>query len=144
MKLIVVGKKCEYQSQIDDYLKRLRQPFSLEILELPYSAKKNVEARNEESSAILQKVSPKDYLILLEERGKQLDNYEFSKTLSANTNIVLVIGGAYGVNEELRSRANLQFSLGKLVFPHEIVRLILVEQIYRSFAIYNNHPYHHV
>ena len=81
--------------------------------------------------------------MLLDERGQQTTSPEFSRALSCRADATIVIGGAYGVNDELRQRANLMVSLSKMVFPHQLVRLILIEQIYRAQAIYNHHPYHH-
>ena len=88
-------------------------------------------------------IKPSDYVILLDERGRQLTSPEFSDALVDRGNVVIVIGGAYGVNEALRSRANLMVSLSKMVFPHQLVRLILIEQVYRAQAIHEHHPYHH-
>lgn len=143
IKIIAVGKKSEYAEFIADYEKRLRAPFDLEWQLLPYSTKTAQEARNDESEQILSKLGD-EYVILLDERGKELNNAEFTEILSNQSkNITIIIGGAYGVNDELRNRANFTISLGKLILPHQIVRLILVEQIYRSQCIIKNHPYHH-
>lgn len=143
IKVIAIGQKSEYQSQINDYAKRLKKPYDIEWILLPYSKKSNDDARNDESKQILSKLKSTDYVILLDERGKQLDNYQLSKTLTSHHNTTIIIGGAYGVNEELRRRANMLISLSKLVLPHSIVRLVITEQIYRSQAILMHHPYHH-
>jgi 23S rRNA (pseudouridine1915-N3)-methyltransferase len=110
---------------------------------LSHSGKENEEAIKTESKTILGKISSSDYVIVLDERGKLIDNYELSNKLSVNKNIIIIIGGPYGVSQEIRDRANFVWSLGKLVYPYEIVRLILTEQIYRSQMINLNHPYHH-
>jgi len=143
IKLICVGKKTIYDEKINDYIKRLRKPFDVSIITLPFSTLEYDAARNVESKAILEKINDKDFVILLDERGKDIDNDEFTDILTKKNNIVMVIGGPYGVNETLRKRANFILKFSKLVFPYEICRLIIVEQIYRSQTIANNQPYHH-
>jgi len=103
--------------------------------------------REEETLRILEKIKPNDFVILLDERGKNISSPEFAKLLSNgfvnSQNFVIVIGGAFGVTEELRKRANFVWSLSKLVFPHQIVRLVLIEQIYRAQEISSGGKYHH-
>lgn len=147
--IIAIGKKHEpwVGVGIDRYSKRLRAPYDLAWSLLPHSALAEAAARNEESERIQQRLRPADYVILLDERGKMID----SPTLSANLqrlfveskNVVLVIGGAYGVSDELLQRANFVWSLSPLVFPHQLVRLIVAEQLYRAGEIATGHPYHH-
>ena len=89
-----------------------------------------------------------DYLVLLEEKGKQLSSRELAGFITARgnesvKNIVFLIGGTYGVSEEVKKRANYCWSLSKLVFPHQLVRLILAEQVYRACSIIRNEKYHH-
>ena len=145
IKILAVGKKVDRNlvDAINDYQKRLRPPFNVNWVCVTYSAKDGLEARQNESEALLKHVSDRDYVILLDERGKQMTNVELTNELTTHDNVVIVIGGAYGVDDSLRQRANLVLSLSKLVFPHQLVRLILIEQIYRSQAIYNGLPYHH-
>ena len=145
IKILAVGKKVDRNlvDAINDYQKRLRPPFNVDWVCVPYSAKDGLEARQNESEALLKHVSDRDYVILLDERGKQMTNVELTNELTTHDNVVIVFGGAYGVDDSLRQRANLVLSLSKLVFPHQLVRLILIEQIYRSQAIYNGLPYHH-
>lgn len=145
IKILAVGKKVDRNlvDAINDYQKRLRPPFNVNWVYVPYSARGGLEARQNESEALLKHVSDDDYVVLLDERGKQITNIDLSNELSTHKNTVVVIGGAYGVDDNLRQRANLVLSLSKLVFPHQLVRLILIEQIYRSQAIYNGLPYHH-
>jgi 23S rRNA (pseudouridine1915-N3)-methyltransferase len=144
MKLVVVGKKCEFDSQIDQYLKRLKPPFGLEIIKLAHSSSQSDQARKTESQAIRGQLKPTDRVILLDERGQQLNNHQLVDQLMLSKPTVLVIGGAYGVDEQLRARADFTLSLSQLVLPHDLVRLLVVEQVYRSWAIFTNHPYHHV
>lgn len=143
--ILAVGKKTDGDliNAIESYQKRLRAPFNVKWLSIPYSAKDGVAARQDESERLLAHIKPSDYVILLDERGQQMASPEFSQALSCRGDAIIIIGGAYGVNDELRQRANQMVSLSKMVFPHQLVRLILIEQIYRAQAIYNHHPYHH-
>lgn len=145
IKVLAVGKKTDSNliDAIESYQKRLRAPFNVEWLTIPYSTKDGAVVRRDESERLLSHIKPSDYVILLDERGRQLTSPEFSDALVDRGNVVIVIGGAYGVNEALRSRANLMVSLSKMVFPHQLVRLILIEQVYRAQAIHEHHPYHH-
>jgi 23S rRNA (pseudouridine1915-N3)-methyltransferase len=147
--IIAIGKKHEpwVANGIERYQKRLHAPWDIRWVLLPHSALKGDTARQNESQAILSKLGPADYVILLDERGKLLASPALSQTLQQlfvnSKNVVLVIGGAYGVSDELTKRANLVWSLSPLVFPHQLVRLILAEQVYRASEIATGHPYHH-
>ena len=151
MRIIAIGKKHEkwVTSGIELFEKRLKKPFNLSWDILPHSNFAEEKAREEETQRILAKIKPSDFVILLDERGKNISSPELTKILSngfvnsQNFVIVIVIGGAFGVSEELRQRANFVWSLSKLVFPHQIVRLILVEQIYRAQEISSGGKYHH-
>ncbi|MEU4206560.1 23S rRNA (pseudouridine(1915)-N(3))-methyltransferase RlmH [Rothia terrae] len=149
IKIIAIGKKHEkwVKDGIDRYETRLRKPWDVTWNYLPHSSLAEEQARTEESKRILSKVSADDYLILLDERGKNLSSPELSQLLNQNLGhkpVTIVIGGAYGVDDSVHQRANTVWSLSKLVFPHQLVRLILTEQIYRAGEIANNRPYHHV
>ena len=149
MRIIAIGKKHEkwVSSGIELFEKRLKKPFDLKWDILPHSNFAEEKAREEETQRILAKIKPSDFVILLDERGKNISSPELAKMLSNgfvnSQNFVIVIGGAFGVSEELRQRANFVWSLSKLVFPHQIVRLILVEQIYRAQEISSGGKYHH-
>lgn len=149
MRIITIGKKHEkwVSSGIKLFEKRLKKPFDLKWEILAHSNFAEEKAREEETARILAKVQPRDFVILLDERGKNISSPELSKILMNgfvnSQNFVIVIGGAFGVTEELRKRANFVWSLSKLVFPHQIVRLILVEQIYRAQEIFSGGKYHH-
>lgn len=148
IKIIAIGKKHEkwVADGIDRYETRLRKPWDLTWQYLPHSSLSEEAARAEESRRILEKIDRDDYLILLDERGKMLSSPGLSKVLQAQLGfkrIVLVIGGAYGVDETVRARANTVWSLSDLVFPHQLVRLIITEQIYRAGEIAAGRPYHH-
>jgi 23S rRNA (pseudouridine1915-N3)-methyltransferase len=103
----------------------------------------------QEEELILKKLTPQHYLVLLDERGKSLDSVQWSQQFQQLMNqgtktLVILIGGAFGFTDTVKKRANQCWSLSSLVFPHQLVRLIVAEQVYRSFSILNNSPYHHV
>lgn len=107
------------------------------------------DQREAESKILLAAFDPIDYLILLDERGKMLNSPRLAtligeRALNGAKKIHFVIGGAFGVNEEVRKRADLVWQLSQLVFPHQLVRLILAEQVYRACTILRNEKYHHV
>ena len=149
MRIIAIGKKHEkwVSSGIELFEKRLKKPFDLKWDILPHSNFAEEKAREEETQRILAKIKPSDFVILLDERGKNISSLELAKMLSNgfvnSQNFVIIIGGAFGVADELLQRANFVWSLSKLVFPHQIVRLILVEQVYRAQEISSGGKYHH-
>ena len=102
----------------------------------------------QEEEMLLKKLQPNHYLVLLDERGKQLNSVQWSQQFQQMMNmgtktVVILIGGAFGVTENIRKQAKQVWSLSSLVFPHQLVRLIVAEQVYRAFSILNNSPYHH-
>jgi len=119
----------------------------LEWVLLAHSAREGQEARQEESQRLLARIKDDDFVILLDERGTIFDSVAISRLLTTqleqSQNIVIIIGGAYGVDTELQTRANSVWSLSKLVFPHQLVRLILTEQVYRIQEIARGGQYHH-
>ena len=142
IKIICIGKLKEnyLKEAIDDYLKRISKYHKIEIIELPDS---NIE---EEATKILKYLDNKDYLIALCIEGNNLSSTELAekidKTLITNSNITFIIGGSNGINEEIKNKCNYRLSFSKMTFPHGLFRLILLEQIYRSFKILNNETYH--
>ena len=145
IRIIAIGKKhaTELSAAIQDYEKRLRKPFEVSWTLLPYSAKQGDPARDEESSRIVESIRDGEYVILLDERGDSISSKGFSQLLEKLSNTVIIIGGAYGVNDQLRQSADQVISLSSMVLPHQLVRLILIEQIYRAQSISTGHPYHH-
>jgi len=152
--LLAIGKTDDknLQTLIAAYSKRLKHyvPFSLEII----PDIKNVKNRSEslqkqaEGEVILKRLQQADTLILLDENGKQYSSVGFSlflqkKMNSGLKNLVFVIGGPYGFSEEIYERSNGKISLSKMTFSHQMVRLFVVEQLYRGFTILRNEPYHH-
>lgn len=148
IRILAIGKKHDdwVQAGLERYQKRLRPPFNVEWVLLPYSKKRADVARQEESKALLTKISPGEHVILLDERGKHFSSPEVAQYIerrAAQQPITIIIGGAYGVNDALTQRADTVWSLSKLVLPHMLVRLVLIEQLYRSQEIIRGGPYHH-
>lgn len=146
--IIAIGKKHEpwVKDGLERYQKRLRAPFDVEWILLPHSTKQASEARQNESGRILARLKPSDYVVLLDEIGSNVTSPALSELLAsqfAHGSVTIIIGGAYGVSEELHTRADFVWSLSKLVFPHQLVRLILSEQLYRAQSIAAGSPYHH-
>ncbi len=144
IKLIAVGKKHskDLRSLITEYEKRLSKYCDLAWDIVPSSSV------DTESMAIEKRLADDDYVVLLDETGQQLSNQELAERFealqnSATKQVVFVIGGAYGVNYSLIVRANLVLSFSRLVFPHQLMRVILLEQIYRSYSIISGSKYHH-
>lgn len=147
--VVAIGKKHEswVAEGVERYSKRLQGPWKIDWVLLPHSSLEGLRARQDESERILLKLTPHDAVILLDERGRELNSPalagRFQALLGSGRRVVCIIGGAYGVNDELMTRADLIWSLSPLVFPHQLVRLILTEQLYRAQCIAANHPYHH-
>ena len=148
--ILAIGKKHEdwVGTGIERYEKRLKKPFDVKWVLLPHSSRDGLEARRSESDLLLSRLEGRDVIILLDEVGTMLDSPALSTLLSQQfvdaKNVVIIIGGAYGVDERIHARATVVWSLSKLVFPHQLVRLLLVEQIYRSQEIANGGNYHHI
>lgn len=149
LRVIAIGKKHEswVADGIERYEKRLRKPFTLEWVYLPHSAREGLSARQEESERILSRLKDSDFVVLLDERGKIINSPAFASLLEsplhASRTVVFIIGGAYGVDESIHTRADFIWSLSLLVFPHQLVRLLLAEQLYRAQEISAGNPYHH-
>lgn len=149
LRVIAVGKKHEswVADGIERYQKRLRKPFTLEWVFLPHSSREGLSARQEESERLLSRLKDDDFVVLLDERGKIIDSPALASLLEAplrgSRTAVLIIGGAYGVDDTIHKRADFVWSLSLLVFPHQLVRLLLSEQLYRAQEIAAGNPYHH-
>lgn len=154
IKLIAIGKTDNKQliSLIEDYQKRLGFyiKFSFDIIPDIKNAKNLSEAqqKQKEGEFILKKLSNTDVLILLDENGKQMDSVGFSNYLQKHMNsgikqLVFVIGGPYGFSQDVYNKAQGKISLSKMTFSHQMVRLFIIEQLYRGFTILRNEPYHH-
>ena len=142
IKIICVGKlKEKYLTDgVNDYITRLRKYHKIDLIELPDS---NID---NEGNEILRHISNKDYIISLAIKGIQLTSTELAdkidKTFITNSNITFIIGGSNGIREDILNKSNMLLSFSKLTYPHGLFRLILLEQIYRSFKILNNESYH--
>ena len=156
MKIILcsIGKPHDValKQSIEDFTKRVTNYFPIEwqIIAPPKNAGVLSEGdlKKAEAGIFLQQLSKDDYLVLLDERGKNISSPDLASLLQQRANestkrIVFLIGGAFGVDETVFSRANFTWSLSKLVFPHMIVRLVLAEQVYRACSIMRNEKYHH-
>ena len=145
IKVICVGKIKEkfFKEAIKEYEKRLSKYTKLEIIEVNDEANGNI--LDKEKNSIFKYVNEKDYVITLEIEGKMLSSIELSdkinQTLIINSNIVFIIGGSYGLHDDIKKRSNYKLSFSKLTFPHQLFRIFLLEQIYRSFKIINNESY---
>lgn len=156
IKLVTVGKLKEkyLKDGIAEYVKRLGRFTKFEMIELPdektpdkASHLENQQILDKEGNHILSKINDKEFVIVLAIEGQQFPSEEFSKRLSDVTvrgfsDITFVIGGSLGLSTAVKKRANLMMSFGKLTLPHQLMRLVLVEQIYRSFMIQQGSPYH--
>ncbi|WP_298251781.1 23S rRNA (pseudouridine(1915)-N(3))-methyltransferase RlmH [uncultured Arthrobacter sp.] len=148
IRVLAVGRKHEswVAEGIERYTKRLKKPFELSWQLIAHSAREQDAARTEESERLLSKVGT-DFVVLLDERGKAIDSPALSRTLLAplesSRSVTVIIGGAYGVDPAVHQRADFVWSLSPLVFPHQLVRLILAEQVYRAQEIAGGRSYHH-
>lgn len=154
IRIIAVGKtdRKPLQVLIEEYEKRLRYyvNFQWVVISEPRNTKSLSEnqQKDKEGLLILKHIEPFHHVILLDERGKEYDSVSFADFIQKKMNasikqLVFVIGGAYGFSQEVYKRADGKLSLSKLTFSHQMVRLFVVEQIYRAFTILNNEPYHH-
>ncbi|MDR0793113.1 MAG: 23S rRNA (pseudouridine(1915)-N(3))-methyltransferase RlmH [Chitinophagaceae bacterium] len=152
--LLSVGKQHEsyIRQGVEDFTKRLNKYFAAgwQFISPPKNAGSlpENELKKQEAKSVLQLLQPDDVLILLDERGKQLSSVELAgfiqqKAVESKKRLVFLIGGAFGVDESVFRRADFVWSLSKLVFPHNLVRLILSEQLYRAGTIIRNEKYHH-
>lgn len=152
--LIAVGKTDnKITSQlIDDYVKRVNFYLPLEMKTLPdvKKGKKTSEKEQKllECESIKKCLQPSDYIVLLDDKGKQLTSIGFAKyienkMISVSKRMVFIIGGPYGFSDEIVSMSNEKLSLSKMTLTHQMVRLLFTEQLYRAMTILNNEPYHH-
>ena len=149
IKIICIGKiKENYLVEgIKEYTKRISRYHQIEIIELEdvgLDDKKIVIKKEQEK--ILKILNPKDYIITLEIEGHEESSLDFAKRINDifnyNSDITFIIGGSYGLGDEIKNLSNYKLSFSKMTFPHQLFRLILLEQIYRAFKINNNEEYH--
>ena len=144
--IISVGGRhdADIAQRISRYEKRLAQIAPIEWQLLPHAKGSESEVRQRESEQIRQRLKAGSFVILLDERGQEYDSPGLAAVIEkAARDITWIIGGAYGVDETLLDQADVVLSLSKMIFPHQLVRAMLVEQIYRCEMIRRGHPYHH-
>ncbi len=152
--LLVIGKtNSKYLVEgIEEYCRRLKYYVSFNIHYLPdiKNTKKMSEQQQKDAEGMqfLSVVNNSDYVVLLDERGKEITSMQYSeylqkKMLSGLRRLVFVVGGPYGFSNAIYERANDKISFSKMTFSHEMIRLFFVEQLYRGFTILNGEPYHH-
>lgn len=154
--LLTIGKlKEKYLKQgIDEYLKRLTAYAKVEVIELPdekapeqLSDIEMEQVKNKEGERLLAKISPDTYVIALAIEGKQRTSEELAEMIDklatyGKSKIAFVIGGSLGLSKDVLNRADEKLSFSKMTFPHQLMRLILLEQVYRAYRINRNEPYH--
>lgn len=150
LKIVAVGKVKEkfLTEGILEYSKRINAFDKFQITEVKEFNLKDIKRNmQDEAKAILQEITDKDFVITLEIKGKTLSSEELADEITKiknyhSTSLVFVIGGSNGLDQEVINRSNFHLSFSKMTFPHQLMRLILVEQIYRAFTIINNQEYH--
>jgi 23S rRNA (pseudouridine1915-N3)-methyltransferase len=154
IRLITIGKTDEsyLKEGISKYVSRLKHYISFEMIELPdvkTGKKLNVNLQKEaESKEIVKLISKSDFVVLLDENGKEFNSVGFSdyiqKRMNSGLDICLVVGGPFGFSKELYDRADQKIALSQMTFSHQMIRLFFVEQLYRSFTILKGEKYHHL
>jgi len=145
IKIITVGKLTQkyLQTGIDHYQKQILLP----ILWIEVKDEKNEDGLEKEASRIHPLIKDQDYVIVLAIEGKMMTSERFAKMLDDahshhQGDLVFIIGGSFGLSDSIKKRAQLSLSFSVMTFPHQLMRLLLIEQIYRGYAILKNHPYH--
>ncbi len=149
IKIICGGKLKEkyWTEAVNEYLKRLSKYTKIELIELNDSKIDDPTiALKQEKELILNKLTDKDYIITLEINGKSLTSMELAKKIdkltSLHSNLCFIIGGSNGIHEEIRNKSSLSLSFSSLTFPHQLFRVMFLEQLYRAYKINNNESYH--
>ncbi len=149
IRVICVGKLKEsyFRDAVLEYQKRLQKYGHFELIEvMDEGIDDSRVALKKEASRIEKWIHPKDFLITLEIEGKMFSSVEFSSFLSTVTmnhaNITFIIGGSFGLDDSIRNRANMKLSFSEMTFPHQLFRVMLLEQIYRAYKIMGNEKYH--
>lgn len=149
---LMVGKTSEayFAEAISEYEKRIKRFIPFEIVVIPdIKGTREVNLQRQmEGDMILKALRNDDYVILLDEHGREFSSVEFAGRLERvtglpNKRVVFVIGGAYGFTDSVKNRGNELLSLSRMTFSHQLVRVVFTEQLYRAFTILNNQPYHH-
>lgn len=148
IKIICVGKIKEkyYTDAVNEYIKRLSKYAKINLIEVKDEDFEINKTLTKEKDSIIKYIDDKDYVITMEIEGNELDSVSLAKHIdniqNNYSNITFIIGGSYGLHDDIKNRSNYKLSFSKLTFPHQLFRVILLEQIYRSFKINNNETYH--
>ena len=151
IKVIFVGKsENDIRGMTDKFWQRIRSMQNIEIIEITHKANRNQntdQRKTEEGKKILAQISPNDFVILLDEKGKMFSSKEWAKDLEKkriylNKRLVFVVGGPYGFSDEIYKRADEKLSLSPMTFSHQLIRVIFAEQLYRVLSIIYGKPYH--
>ena len=149
IKIICVGKIKEafYREAIIEYQKRLSKYTKLEVIELPDVTTSNIEENIRKEAIMIQKyIGPRDYVITLEIEGTQVSSETFAQKIDSiyqtNSTITFIIGGSYGLSQNIKQMSNWSLSFSKMTFPHQLFRIVLLEQIYRAYKINHHESYH--
>lgn len=137
-------KSRQYSDISSEYIKRT--PWKIDVVDLE-PVNSGTQQKEKEGALILKHIKPEDYIIALDPNGEQMTSEGFAKSIqnlqdSSSKTISFIIGGAFGLSESVKTRANILLSLGKMTMPHRIAKLVLIEQIYRAYTITKSHPYH--
>jgi len=154
IQLWTIGKNHEpyVKTGVQEFSKRISKYYPVEWVILPLPKNMGMlsamDMKKKEASIVLEWLKKDVYLVALDERGKQFSSEELAQFLQARANegsknLVFLIGGAFGLDDSVLQKANIQWSLSRLTFPHQLVRLILAEQLYRACSILRNEKYHH-
>ena len=145
IKIIAVGKvrKKELNTLINDYIKMI--PRKVELIEVKDEA--TIDKMHLEADKIMKNIKTDDYVITLEILGKKLDSEKLSDLIDGietnySNDIIFIIGGSFGLDKSVSDRSNYKLSFSDMTFPHQLMKLMLVEQVFRAYAILSNHPYH--
>jgi 23S rRNA (pseudouridine1915-N3)-methyltransferase len=148
--LICIGKTnvAHVRDGMTEYASRLHRYCKFKIIETPAGKGIENEIRRKEEAILLNLIDDRAYLVLLDETGREFSSIQFAEFIGRHQNygtrnLIFVIGGAYGFSENIHKRANGKVSLSKMTFPHQLVRLIFLEQLYRAFTILKGEKYHH-
>ncbi len=149
IKIITVGqiKEKYLQDAINEYKKRLSKYTNIEVIEVKDEGLvEEVKAIKLEAEKIKKHINDRDYIVTLEIEGKQMTSVEFANKIDniliENSNIDFIIGGSYGLSDDIKNMSRLHLSFSKMTFPHQLFRVLLLEQIYRAYKINNNESYH--
>ena len=149
IKIITVGqiKEKYLQDAIKEYKKRLSKYTNIEVIEVKDEGLvEEVKAIKLEAEKIKKHINDRDYIVTLEIEGKQMTSVEFANKIDniliENSNVDFIIGGSYGLSDDVKNMSRLHLSFSKMTFPHQLFRVLLLEQIYRAYKINNNESYH--